>query len=326
MIGLEAHMLLRHYLAEGLSKADIARRLGINVRTIRRWIAAGELDRDLDEPPRYTPRPPRPTKLDPYHEIVRTRLADYPELSAVRLFEEVRAAGYAGSYAQVRDFVRRVRPRPAPEPVVRFETPPGHQAQVDFAEFHFPWGKRYAFVAVLGYSRLLFLRFSARQDMRALFDGLEAAFEAFGGVPQEVLFDQMKSVITADLRLLGGQLVVNEEFSGLQPTGAFGREPAVRTGRRPRARSSGRSATSGTTSSTAGTSSATTTSQASSRAGWSGPTTASTAPRARSRASALSAPRAASCSRWQRARTARWCFGRTPSAERSPRLRSPGLL
>ena len=212
MIGLEAHMLLRHYLADGLSKAAIARRLGINERTIRRWIADGELDRDLDEPPRYTPRPPRPTTLDPYKEIVQTRLADYPELSAVRLLDEVRAAGYPGSYSQVRDFVRRVRPQPAPEPVVRFETPPGHQAQVDFAEFQFPWGKRYAFVAVLGYSRLLYVRYSLRQDMRALFAGLEAAFAYFGGVPREILFDQMKSVITADLRLLGGQLVVNEEF------------------------------------------------------------------------------------------------------------------
>ena len=212
MIGLEAHMLLRHYLAEGLSKAAIARRLGISERTIRRWIADGELDRDLDQAPRYKPRPPRPTKLDPYKEILQTRLADYPELSAVRLFDEVRAAGYPGGYGQVRAFVRQVRPKPAPEPVVRFETPPGHQAQVDFAEFTFPWGKRYAFVAVLGYSRLLFVRFSARQDMRALFAGLEAAFDSFGGVPREVLFDQMKSVITADLRLLGGQVVVNEEF------------------------------------------------------------------------------------------------------------------
>ena len=212
VIGLEAHMLLRHYLAEGLSRADIARRLGINERTIRRWIAAGEIDRDLDEPPRYTPRPPRPTKLDPYREIVRTRLADYPELSAVRLFDEVRAAGYTGGYGQVRDFVRQVRPKPAPDPVVRFETPPGHQAQADFAEFTFPWGKRYALVVVLGYSRLLSVRFSERQDMAALFAGLEAAFDAFGGVAREILFDQMKSVITADLRLLGGQLVVNEEF------------------------------------------------------------------------------------------------------------------
>lgn len=205
-------MLLRHYLGEGLSHAAIARRLGISDRTIRRWIADGELDRDLDEPPRYKPRPPRATKLDPYREVIRTRLADYPELSAVRLFDEVRAAGYPGGYGQVRAFVRQVRPAPAPEPVVRFETPPGLQAQADFAEFHFPWGTRYAFVAVLGYSRVLFVRFSERQDMAALFAGLEAAFDAFGGVPREVLFDQMKSVITADLRLLGGQLVANEEF------------------------------------------------------------------------------------------------------------------
>lgn len=212
MIGLEAHMLLRHYLADGLSKAAIARRLGINERTIRRWIADGELDRDLDASPRYKPRPPRPTKLGPYKGLIQARLADYPELSAVRLFEEARAAGYAGGYSRLRDFVRAVRPRPAPEPVVRFETPPGHQAQADFAEFAFPWGKRYALLVVLGYSRLLHVSFSERQDMRALFAGLEAAFAYFGGVPREVLFDQMRAVITADLRLLGGQLVVNEEF------------------------------------------------------------------------------------------------------------------
>ena len=212
MIGLETHMLLKHYLAQGMSRAAIARRLGISERTIRRWIGAGELDRDLDAPPQYTPRPPVATQLDPYKEIIRTRLGAYPELSAVRLFEEIRGAGYPGSYSQVRDHVRQVRPRPAPAPVVRFETPPGHQGQVDFAEFTFPWGKRYALVVVLGYSRLLWLRFYERQDMRTLLAGLEEAFRFFGGVPRELLFDQMKAVITADLRLLGGQIVVNEEF------------------------------------------------------------------------------------------------------------------
>jgi transposase len=64
---------------------------------------------------------------------------------------------------------------------------------------------------VLGYSRLLWCRFSARQDMRALIDGLEDAFRFFGGVPQELLFDQMKAVITRDLRLHGGSLVHNLE-------------------------------------------------------------------------------------------------------------------
>lgn len=212
MIGLETRMLLRHYLAQGMSKAAIARRLGISERTIRRLIAAGELDRDLDEPPRYRPRPPAPTKLDPFKALIRTRLEAYPELSAVRLLEEIRAAGYTGGYSQLKAYVREVRPRSAPAPVIRFETPPGHQAQVDFAEFDLAWGKRFALLVVLGYSRLLWLRFYERQDMRTLFAGLEEAFGFFGGVPRELLFDQMKAVITADLRLLGGQLVINEEF------------------------------------------------------------------------------------------------------------------
>jgi transposase len=67
-------------------------------------------------------------------------------------------------------------------------------------------------LVVLGYSRLLWCRFSTRQDMRTLIDGLEDAFRYFGGVPHELLFDQMKAVITRDLRLHGGTLVHNLEF------------------------------------------------------------------------------------------------------------------
>ncbi len=212
MIGLETHVLLRHYFDQGLGRSAIARLLGIDRRTLTRWLAAGELDRDLDEPPKYGPRPPRPSKLDPFKAVIAQRLTDYPLLSSVRLLEEIQADGYAGGYSQLRDYVRTVRPRPAPEPPNRFETPPGKQGQVDFGEFRFPWGKRYALVVVLGYSRLLWLRFFKRQDMRSLFRGLEEAFHTFGGVPEELLFDQMKAVITKDLRLLGGQLVVNQEF------------------------------------------------------------------------------------------------------------------
>jgi transposase len=65
---------------------------------------------------------------------------------------------------------------------------------------------------VLGYSRLLWLRFFERQDMPTLLSGLEAAFAFFGGVPRELLFDQMASVITRDLREEGGRLVENAEF------------------------------------------------------------------------------------------------------------------
>jgi transposase len=213
MIGRETRMLLRHYLEQGGSKSALARQLGISRDTIHRWIRAGDLDRDLDTTPlRYGPRPPFPTKLDPYKDIIVTRLARYPELSAVRLLAEIRAAGYTGGYSQLKAFVRQVRPAPTPEPVVRFETPAGKQAQVDFARFTFPFGVRYALLVVLGYSRLLWCRFYPRQDMRTLVSGLEDAFFYFGGVPQELLFDQMKAVITRDLRLEGGALIQNLEF------------------------------------------------------------------------------------------------------------------
>jgi len=149
-------MLLRHYLEQGTSKSALARQLGISRDTIHRWIRVGDLDRDLDrEAVRYGPRAPAATKLDAYKPIIEARLAAYPELSAVRLLAEIRAAGYAGGYTQLKTLVRQIRPLPAPETVVRFETAAGHQAQVDFAHFRFSWGVRYALLVVLGYSRLL---------------------------------------------------------------------------------------------------------------------------------------------------------------------------
>jgi transposase len=213
MFGRETRMLLRHYLEQGKTKSALARELGVSRDTIHRWIRAGDLDRDLDEmAAAYGPRRPVATKLDPFRPIIETRLTAFPELSAVRLLEEIRAAGYTGGYSQLKEAVRQLRPVPPPEAVVRFETPAGRQGQVDFAEFRFPWGKRYALLVVLGYSRVLWCHFSPRQDMRALLTGLEEAFLAFGGVPQELLFDQMRSVITRDLRLQGGALVHNLEF------------------------------------------------------------------------------------------------------------------
>lgn len=213
MFRRETRMLLRHYLEQGATKSALAHRFGVSRDTIHRWIRSGDLERDLDDlPVRYGPRLTHPGKLDPYRAIIEARLATYPELSAVRLLEEIRAAGYAGGYSQLTAFVRRVRPVPTPEPVIRFETPAGRQAQVDFARFRFAWGIRYALLVVLGYSRLLWCRFYARQDMRTLISGLEDAFGYFGGVPSELLFDQMRAVITRDLRLEGGALVHNAEF------------------------------------------------------------------------------------------------------------------
>jgi transposase len=207
MYGREQGVLVQHYLEQGLSKTAIAEAVGVSRRTIHYWLATGRLEGA--GPVGY---PPRATKLDPYKGIVDERLAVYPALSAVRLFEEVRAAGYAGSLTQLKVYVRQVRPTPPVEEVVRFETPPGHQAQVDFATCRFPWGKRYALLVVLGYSRLLWLQFYPRQTLATLCRGLEEAFAFFRGVPHELLFDQLKAVVLDDARASGGKVIENPEF------------------------------------------------------------------------------------------------------------------
>lgn len=213
MYGWDILVLLAHLLEQGLPKTVIAARLGVSVKTIRRWIADGLTTTVSEE----GARPPRvrlgsPTRLAPYHGIIESRLATYPALSAVRLLAECRAAGYAGSYTQLKAFVRTIRPTPTPEPVVRFETAPGEQGQVDFAEVRFPWGKRWALLLVLGYSRLLWLRFCHRQTLLTLMRGLEEAFAYLGGVPRELLFDQLRAVVIDDARPRGGRVHANPEF------------------------------------------------------------------------------------------------------------------
>ena len=191
MHGWEMRMLLKHYLERGVSKAALSRRFGVSRRTIHAWVETGQLDRNLSTGgARYAPRSPAPHKLAPYTGIIEARLEEFPGLSAQRLFDEVRAAGYPGGYSRVRDYVRAVRPREPTESVVRFETPAGRQGQVDFATFTLPWGRRHALVVVLT-------------------EGLERAFARFGGVPTELLFDQMRAVVLSDGRVGGGELVLN---------------------------------------------------------------------------------------------------------------------
>ena len=152
--------------------------------------------------------------LDPFKGIIQARLQEYPQLSAVRLLDEIKAAGYEGGYDQVKRHVRVVRPREPADPVVRFETPPAHQAQADFAAFRLPWGKRHALIVVLGYSRRMWLRFYRRQTLMVVVRGIEEAFPYLGGVPSELLFDQMKAVVISDRRGAGGRLIENPESRG----------------------------------------------------------------------------------------------------------------
>ena len=97
MYDMETKMLLKHYLEQGVSKAELTRRFRLSRRTIHYWIESGQMDRELHAGAGgYALRAPIARKLDPYKEIIEARLEAYPKLTAQRLYEEVRSAGVRG--------------------------------------------------------------------------------------------------------------------------------------------------------------------------------------------------------------------------------------
>jgi transposase len=184
---------------QGLSVSAIARRVGIDRKTVRKYIERGL------EPPSYGPRQPRARRLEPFEAYLRQRVVAYPGLTASRLLREIREHGYGGGYSAVTDFLREVRPSPTPPFEVRFETPPGEQAQVDFAQFEVVYAdepeavrKVWLFSLVLGYSRLIWARFVAHQDLQTVLRCHMAAFAGLGGVPREILYDRMKTAVIGE--------------------------------------------------------------------------------------------------------------------------------
>ncbi|WP_292491103.1 IS21 family transposase, partial [Mesorhizobium sp.] len=130
----------------------------------------------------------------------------FPDLSAVRLTREIRERGYDGAYTAVKRFVAAIRPQEQVRPFeVRFETPAGYQAQVDFARFiteftDAPGVMRivWLFSLVLGHSRYIFARYVMHQDLQTLLRCHMQAFDAIGGVPIEILYDRMKTAVTGE--------------------------------------------------------------------------------------------------------------------------------
>jgi transposase len=182
---------------EGLTVSAIARQLELDRKTVRKYIERGL------EPPAYGPRKPRSRRLEPFEPYLWQRVAAYPGLTGSRLLREIRERGYRGGYTAVTDFLREVRPAPIPPFEIRFETPPGHQAQVDFAQFQVVFTDEsnvvrivWLFSLVLGYSRLIWARFVMHQDLQTVLRCHLAAFEALGGVPAEILYDRMKTAVT----------------------------------------------------------------------------------------------------------------------------------
>lgn len=176
----------------GMSIRAISRELGISRNTVRKYLR-GEA---VQMPERRGPG--RPRKLAPYEDWLRRRVegASPIRLPATVLYREIAAMGFGGTERTVRRFVAGLYPLPTPEPVVRFETAPGHQAQMDWGEYRLGGGRIYAFVGVLGYSRWLYTEYvdSTRSDV--LVACHRRMLGAFGGVPREILYDNMRTVVT----------------------------------------------------------------------------------------------------------------------------------
>lgn len=185
-VWMEIHVLK----AQGLSERAIARQLGIARNTVARYL-------QHPEPPRYAKREPRPTKLTPFESYIRQRIAEAaPDwICAPAMLRELRQRGYTGGLRQLQAFLQHCKPVPRPDPVVRFETAPGQQLQVDFVTFRRGRQPLYAFTGVMGYSRYRWLRFVPDERAETLVRCHELLFEHLGGVPREVLYDNPKTVV-----------------------------------------------------------------------------------------------------------------------------------
>jgi transposase len=201
MVRLGELMMILELHRQGVSITAIARRTGRDPKTVRKYIERGV------EAPAYGPRTVgRPSKLAPYLDFLRERVTAFPELSAARMTREIRELGYVGAYTAVKRYLAAIRPENGPKPFeVRFETPPGVQAQVDFARFVVEFADDpgttrivWLFSLVLGHSRFLFARYVLHQDLQTLLRCHMLAFEALGGVPIEILYDRMKTAVTGE--------------------------------------------------------------------------------------------------------------------------------
>lgn len=190
LVGRETVAAIREMRLRGMAKKAIARELGLDIKTVRKWSRAEW---------RPQRRRERGSKLAGYEELIRSRFSEVG-YNATVLYRELQSAGYEGSYVTVLRFVRPLREAAQPEQVTsRFETDAGEQAQVDWGMIAVWLGelriKVHLFVMVLGFSRRIFVRAYEHEQLANLLDGHEAAFKRFGGRTRTLLYDNPRTIV-----------------------------------------------------------------------------------------------------------------------------------
>lgn len=183
--------ILRYYHVEKWPSGTIARQLKVHHGTVERVLRQAGLPRIGTV---------RASNIDAYLPFVLETLKKFPYLRASRLYAMVTVRGYQGGPDHFRHLIAQHRPRPLPEAYLRLVTLIGEQAQIDWGHFgHLQIGKAkrplMAFVAVLSWSRRIFLRFSLDARMESFLRGHVQAFQSWGGVPRVLLYDNLKSAV-----------------------------------------------------------------------------------------------------------------------------------
>jgi transposase len=185
-------LILRLATVEKWPPGTISSQLGVHHDAVERVL------RDAGMPAKVYAQ--RPSMADPFLPFIIETLKKYPKICASRVFQMVRERGYPGGPDHFRAIVRGVRPHQPPEAFLRLKTLPAEQAQVDWAHFGYVTiGKAQralmAFVMVLSWCRMVFLKFYLNAQAANLLRGHEDAFRFFGGVPRVALYDNPKNVV-----------------------------------------------------------------------------------------------------------------------------------
>jgi transposase len=213
---------VRALVADGVSEREIARRLGMNRRTVARLARSAE-------PPRYR-RAATGSQLDPLEPVLRRLLAEWPQIKAPRLTEILRDEyGYTGSVRLVQEHVQRLRPSTV-RPAQRTGYRPGQVLQLDWAEM--PTrptvaGRErrvYALLASLPYSGAQTAFFSLDLTLESFLEGHVRALEWLGGVPRECVYDNLRSVVA---RREGDEVIWNRRFLHLRGHYGFHASPCT---------------------------------------------------------------------------------------------------
>ncbi|ROR47811.1 UNVERIFIED_ORG: transposase [Providencia alcalifaciens] len=191
MLTQEKVVTIKVLKQQGKSIKRIARETGLARNTIKKYLQR------TDTKPVYQRKTHRPSKLEPFKDYIQSRIdAAHPDwIPASVLYEEILALGYQGKRRILSGYLATLKPKALPEPLVRFETKPGKQLQVDFTIIRRGKQALKAFVATLGYSRASYVHFYDNERTDVWVDGLVRSFEFFGGVPHEILFDNAKAII-----------------------------------------------------------------------------------------------------------------------------------